>query len=115
MNLSPMWVQALRDAGYEAVHWSDIGPPAAPDTEILLWARTNGHVVLTSDLDFTAILASTHGMVPSVVQLRAQDLLPSVIGPVTLSALRQFAEDLAAGSLLSVDPLRARVRRLPLP
>jgi len=25
MNLSPQWVEVLKTAGYESVHWSDIG------------------------------------------------------------------------------------------
>ena len=114
MNLSPLWIPALSSAGHEAVHWSRIGAAGAPDAEVLLWARSNGHVVLTNDLDFTAILASTQGRAPSVVQLRMQDLLPEAAGAVVSAALDQFAEDLAAGALLSVDPARARVRKLPL-
>ena len=29
MDLSPAWVQVLRDGGHEAVHWCTIGDPAA--------------------------------------------------------------------------------------
>ena len=35
MDLSPGWVDRLRQHGFEAVHWSTIG---APDDEILAWA-----------------------------------------------------------------------------
>jgi predicted nuclease of predicted toxin-antitoxin system len=31
MNLSPLWVDALTEAGIESVHWSTIGDPAAID------------------------------------------------------------------------------------
>ena len=79
-----------------------------------MWARSAGHVVLTSDLDFTAILANTGGQAPSVVQLRMQDVLPETAGPTVVLALDQFADDLETGALLSVDPSRARVRALPL-
>ncbi len=27
MNLSPAWVDVLRQAGFEAIHWSEIGSP----------------------------------------------------------------------------------------
>ena len=67
MNLPPRWVQTLIDAGHEVIHWSGVGPSGAPDTEVIMWARTHDYVVLTSDLDFAAILASTGGRVPSVV------------------------------------------------
>ena len=114
MNLSPLWTAMLQSDGHAAVHWSEIGSGGAPDSEILLWARTNDHVVLTNDLDFTAILASSGGRAPSVVQLRMQDLLPDVAGNIVLRVLDQFGDDLDAGSLLTVNLAQARVRKLPL-
>ena len=44
-------------------------------------AAANGFVVLTNDLDFSAILAATRGHKPSVVQVRSDNLSPSNIGP----------------------------------
>ena len=114
MNLSPSWVEVLLAAGHDAVHWSSIGDAAAPDAELLLWARTNDATLLTCDLDFAAILASVSADAPSVVQLRMDDVLPSSAGPIVLAALNQFEEELAAGALISVDPDRARGRVLPL-
>ena len=75
MNLSPSWIERLEQHGFDAVHWSTIGAPSADDNEMLSWARTNGLVVLTHDLDFSAILAATSELAPSVVQLSMQDLL----------------------------------------
>jgi len=46
----------------------------------MAYARTHDFVVLTHDLDFGAILAATHGDKPSVVQIRAEDVSPDVIG-----------------------------------
>ena len=37
MNLSPEWVAVLREAGWEAVHWSTIGEAGAEDTQIMAW------------------------------------------------------------------------------
>jgi len=45
--------------GHDCVHWSETGPPSAPDRKILLWTRSNGYVVFIHDLDFGAILAAT--------------------------------------------------------
>jgi len=39
MNLSPAWVPVLKEAGHEALHWSTVGSPSAPDHEILAQAR----------------------------------------------------------------------------
>lgn len=114
MNLSPRWVALLAEAGIDAVHWSAFGAPNAPDVEIMAFAKKHGYVVLTHDLDFSAILAATHGDKPSVVQIRSDDVSPEVIGKPVIDALRQMASELDAGSLLTVDPSRTRLRLLPL-
>jgi predicted nuclease of predicted toxin-antitoxin system len=114
MNLSPRWVGLLTDAGIESVHWSAVGPANAPDSEIMAYAKAHDYVVLTHDLDFSAILATTHGEKPSVVQIRSEDVSPDVIGVQVRSALRQMAAELEEGALLTIDPNRTRLRVLPL-
>ena len=114
MNLSPRWVGVLAGAGIEAAHWSTLGAKNAPDAEIMAYASANDYVVLTHDLDFGAILATTHGEKPSVVQIRAEDVSPDVIGKQVIVALRQMASELEEGALLTVDPNRTRMRVLPL-
>jgi predicted nuclease of predicted toxin-antitoxin system len=114
MNLSPRWVSLLNGAGIEAVHWSTVGATNAPDREIMAYALANDFVVLTHDLDFSAILAVTQGEKPSVVQLRADDVSPDAIGRQVLIALRQMETELHDGALISIDPNRTRLRVLPL-
>jgi predicted nuclease of predicted toxin-antitoxin system len=80
----------------------------------MAYARQHDYVVLTHDLDFSAILAATHGEKPSVVQIRAENVSPDVIGRQVLIGLRQMAVELEAGALLTVDPNRTRLRVLPL-
>ncbi len=114
MNLSPRWVLALSDAGIASTHWSVVGARNASDTEIMAYAKAHGLIVLTHDLDFGAILAANQGSKPSVVQLRAQDVSPGVIGKRVVAALHQMASDLEDGALLTVDAERTRLRILPL-
>jgi len=114
MNLSPRWVDVLAHAGVEAAHWSTLGKHNAPDSEIMAYASANNCVVLTHDLDFGAILAVTHGQKPSVVQIRAEDVSPDVIGKQIVIALRQMACELEEGALLTIDSNRTRLRLLPL-
>lgn len=114
MNLSPRWVKFLEDAGFDAKHWSGIGAATAPDSEIMSVARINDYVVLTHDLDFSAILAATHGDKPSVVQIRSDDVSPDVIGKLLVDALRQMSAELDEGALVTIDPKRTRIRVLPL-
>jgi predicted nuclease of predicted toxin-antitoxin system len=114
MNLSPRWVRTLVDAGFDAEHWSSLGEANATDAAIMTFARTNGYIVLTHDLDFSAILAATKGEKPSVIQIRSEDVSPETIGKSVVEALRQMSDLLEQGALLTVDPVRARLRALPL-
>lgn len=114
MNLSPRWADVLAYEGIEAAHWSKLGANNAPDSEIMAYANTHNYVVLTHDLDFGAILAATHGEKPSVVQIRAEDISPDVIGKQVIAALRQMTSELEEGALLTIDSNRMRLRVLPL-
>ncbi len=68
MNLAPRWVQWLRTAGVDAVHWTDVGAPTATDPTIFSYAHQRGLVVFTHDLDFGALLAHTRARGPSVIR-----------------------------------------------
>ena len=50
--------------------------PKATDSEILAWAAADDMVILTHDLDFTAMLAVNRRTSPSVVQIRCEDVNP---------------------------------------
>ncbi len=114
MSLSGEWVTELARHGWSAVHWSTVGDPRADDAVLMAWARANGRVVFTHDLDFGTMLALTHATGPSVLQVRGQNVLPEDIGPVVIAALRQHDAALAAGALVVVDVKKSRVRVLPL-
>jgi len=114
MNLSPAWVAWLNAGGHEALHWQSVGSPSAPDAALLVWARENGFVVFTNDLDFGAILAATSTRAPSVVQLRGKDVAPKNAGKWLAAALALYASELEKGALLTIDQERCRVRMLPV-
>lgn len=114
MNLSPLWEEVLNAAGHKPVHWSRIGPPNAKDSELLGWAKENGYIVFTHDLDFGAILAASHAEGPSVLQVRTQNVSPDHLRNLVLSVLAQVNDHLARGALVSLDEKSARVRILPL-
>ena len=114
MNLSPTWVRFLEENGFEAVHWSTTGEPTATDAVIMTWARDRGFVVVTHDLDFSAILASTEDVGPSVIQVRTQDVLPDAVGSDVVRVLRDHRAALDEGAIVSIDELASRVRVLPI-
>jgi len=113
MNLSPRWIQTLEEQGWETVHWTSVGDPRASDRAIMQWAQDHDRVVVTHDLDFGALLAATSAQKPSVIQVRTRDVMPKVIAPILIDALRRFENELEEGALVVIDPAKARVRILP--
>ena len=114
MNLSPEWVSTLDKHGWQAVHWSFVGDPRASDKDIMNWAVAHQCVVFTHDMDFGAILALTHDVGPSVLQIRAENVLPDNLEGMVIAALNQHEADLSSGALVVVDESRSRVRVLPI-
>jgi predicted nuclease of predicted toxin-antitoxin system len=91
-----------------------VGSAAAPDSEILDYAAENGLTVFTHDLDFGNLLAHRSAQGPSVVQVRAQAVLPADVGETVVIARRMSEAQLETGALLTVDPDRNRIRLLPI-
>jgi predicted nuclease of predicted toxin-antitoxin system len=60
------------------------------------------------------LLAAQNAQAPSVIQVRAQDVLPSAIGEVVVRAIRAAEPNLEAGALVTIDPVRQRIRMLPI-
>jgi predicted nuclease of predicted toxin-antitoxin system len=114
MNLSPAWAGVLRAAGHDAVHWSSIGRAEAEDEVLMAWALQQGHLVLTIDLDFSAILAATRAEGPSVLQVRTNAVAPSMLAERLLAALVRFEGALLAGAIITIDERRERARILPI-
>ena len=114
MSLTPRWVGIFRAANIAASHWSPVGSADATDAEIMRVAAEDGLVVLTHDLDFSAILAATKRGRPSVVQIRAKDINRDVIGARVMTALKQVEQEIETGALLTIDTDRMRLRLLPL-
>lgn len=114
MNLPPAWVSFLAEAGIEAVHWTSVGDPRAPDRELMQWARERGYIVFTHDLDFGILLALIGATGPSVLQVRVLNVLPSAIGADVLHVLSVYAEVLERGAVVTLDRATTRVRVLPI-
>ncbi len=114
MNLGKDWIAFLETGGHAAVHWSSVGTHDDDDADIMHWAASNEHAVLTADLDFGTLLAATQAGWPSVIQLRTRNTLPVFAGPPVLEALKQASHDVETGSLMTIETDRFRVRPLPI-
>jgi predicted nuclease of predicted toxin-antitoxin system len=86
----------LKEAGFDATHWIDLGSVSAPDSEIFDWARKHG------------------AEAPSVFQIRTHDVTPNVLGLRAIGLLRRFEKELNEGALIVADEWLERVRLLPL-
>ena len=85
----------------------------ATDDVIMSWARENGYIVFTHDLDFGILLALTRAESPSVIQVRTQDIFPEVLGDRVVKVLQEHLSALEKGALITVDEAKSRVRILP--
>lgn len=93
---------------------STLGSRSDSDSRIFDYAAVNGWAVFTHDLDFGGLLAERKTRVPSVIQVRCQDVLPETIGLIVLQALRAANSHLESGALVTVDETRHRIRILPI-
>lgn len=57
MNLSPQTVEALQLDGLDIIRVSDVMPGTSADRDILYYARQQGLVIITQDLDFSRLIA----------------------------------------------------------
>jgi predicted nuclease of predicted toxin-antitoxin system len=104
----------LCEAGINTIHVAEIGLSAADDIDILQIAREHGRVVVTLDADFHALLALSAATSPSVIRIRIERLRAQALTNLLLTVLDEFVEDLEQGVVVTVEPSRVRMRRLPL-
>ena len=114
MNLSPVLARLLSSHGHDVVHWSEVGDYRATDVTILTWAREQGRVLVTHDLDFGAMLADTEASGPSVIQIRVQDLLAPETAETIVSAVEVASPAILRGAIVTIHEDRSRIRILPL-
>jgi predicted nuclease of predicted toxin-antitoxin system len=113
-NLTPFWVEYLRSAGIEAVHWWSVGRGDAPDAELLEWAVERDAAILTGDGDFSQLLALRRLSRPSVIYLRTSEQNPQGPGARVIAAYNAIAGRAESGSIVTIDDRASRSRALPI-
>jgi predicted nuclease of predicted toxin-antitoxin system len=114
VNLSPEWIRILCSRGWNAVHWTAIGPANATDATLFGWARENDAILLTQDLDFTKIIFHEQSRRPSVVLLRLKNELDPSQQTRVCDLIKSAGTQLASGAILIIDSQNARLRSLPI-
>ncbi len=114
MNISPQTVNALQKKGVDIVRVSRILPVTSSDAEILDLARRENRVVVTQDIDFSALLALGGFDSPSLITIRMTISDPGAITQKLLELLPEIQDMLAKGCAVSVDDYSFRIRWLPI-
>jgi predicted nuclease of predicted toxin-antitoxin system len=96
------------------VRVSNFLPANASDTEILDLARHEGRVVITQDVDFSALLALGGQNQPSLVTLRLLNTDPDVVTARLREVFPRVENALRQGSAVTVEEDTVRVRQLPI-
>ncbi|MBW4636463.1 MAG: DUF5615 family PIN-like protein [Iphinoe sp. HA4291-MV1] len=104
----------LCEAGINTIHVAEISLSAAEDIDILQKAREEERIVVTLDADFHALLALAEAISPSVIRIRIQGLRAQALTDLLLKVINECEQDLKQGTVVTVEPSRIRVRRLPL-
>jgi predicted nuclease of predicted toxin-antitoxin system len=107
-------VEWLRTNGHEAVHLRDEGLQRLPNGEIFQKAGREQRIVLTFDLDFGEILATSGGQIVSVILFRLRNTRASFVIQRLEDVLNQSSPALSQGAIVVVEDGRHRVRSLPI-
>jgi predicted nuclease of predicted toxin-antitoxin system len=114
MNLSPLTVDDLQTAGWDIIRVSSLLPATASDMEVLALARQENRVVVTQDLDFSALLALGGYDRPSLITLRLSNTNPALVTQRLRQILPQVENALRQGCAATADEKTVRIRKLPI-
>ena len=88
---------------------------SASDRVVMATARKSDRVLVSADTDFGMLLARGRGRQPSVVLLRhGVERRPDLQVRLLRDVLPRVEQVLGRGAVVAVEPLRVRVRLLPI-
>jgi predicted nuclease of predicted toxin-antitoxin system len=114
IHISPRTVDYLQTIGHDVLRVDSILPANAKDYEIVEFASKSERVILTQDLDFSAIIALSKSMKPSLISLRLSSSRIEFVNEILERILPQLEKEIVYGVIVSVEDERVRIRRLPL-
>ena len=114
LHIAPRTVQFLRSLGHDVLRVTDFLPATASDESIVERAAQDQRIILTQDLDMTAIIALSRRQYPSLVTLRLSSVRIEFVNAILQRTLPALEHDLQQGALVTIEDSRIRLRHLPL-
>ncbi len=114
MNISPLTVEQLKKHGWNIVRVPEVMSRGSKDIDILIYAQKQNKVVITQDLDFSAILALRGYGKPSLINLRLENPRPDLVTARIIEVVSTMEKELEEGIVVTIDETSARYRNLPI-
>ncbi len=114
MGISQSSINWLRQNGYDAIHLREERLHRITDAKIVEKAIKEGRVILTCDLGFGDLMATSGEIWPSVIIFRLENERPENVNRRLGKVLKESSDALEKGVIISVEETRHRVRFLPI-
>ena len=114
MGISQSVASWLKEQGHDALHLNDENLYNLQDNLILEKAIGEKRIILTSDMDFSQLLAFNKSQQASVIQFRTSSFTSENIKNKLQLLFEKFTNQLDADFIITVEDTRIRYRKLPI-
>lgn len=114
MPLSPSLAQWLNAQGHDAIHAASAGMNRSTDIDLIERARDDDRIVVTADLDYPRLLSFMRADRPAVILFRGGNYSEQQMLHLLQLTLSRVPSHELEHSLVVVDQMRIRKRRLPI-
>jgi len=112
--VSPALVDWLHSRGDDACHVRDLGMAAASDEAIVDLALAESRILITTDLDFSRIVALSKKNGPAVILFRAGNITDDEMLRLLQLTIERTDETTLNKSIVVVNAHSIRVAKLPI-
>lgn len=112
--VSPNVALWLRESGFDAFHLRERGLSRMKDVEIFSLAVKEDRILITTDIDFSRILALSGRADPGLILFRAGNISDQEMLRLMKDVLKQVDHTELPVSVITVELHAFRLRRLPL-
>jgi predicted nuclease of predicted toxin-antitoxin system len=112
MNVCRAIAGVLADLGQESVHARDVGLATADDKAVVEYARRDGRIIVTHDLDYGDLLIMAEAPRPSVLIFRLRRSSPSTMCQRLKEAWEPIRAAIEEGAIVVIEDAAVRIRSL---